>query len=338
MGAVNQTNPRAGTTAKRPSAGSAPPPVAPAMPSRGSAQGYTGLSGGTSGGITQNVIGSDYSVYTPGVLANTGSGRFQQQIDQNVANINQRPVLQMTGAQIDQAQQAQFRDQQMALANALQLQANGQGPSVAGSQLRQSTEMNLQAALAQAASARGGNLGAAQYQLGNARANIQQQAAMQLAQARIQEQMAARAQLGEVLGQGRGQDLGLASQQAGLNQQTAAVNLGSAQEQQAQADALRAQYIAMGMSAQQADYLARVQQQQFIAGQLNAGVAAQHGVALQQNAQNIQLAGGIAGGVGSVLGGIAGSMAGPGGTAAGAAAGGAAGNAIGRGVASGQWV
>lgn len=228
------------------------------------------------------------------------------------------------GALIDPTQQAQFRQQQMGLAQQLMSQANGQGPSVAGSQLQQSTEQNLQAAMAQAASARGGNLGAMQYQLGNARANIQQQAAMGLAQARIQEQMAARSQLGDVLNSGRGADIGLASQQAQLGQQNAQFNAGQLQQnnqfnagllqntnqfnvnagmQQDQYKMnMKAQLLQQGYSEDQANLMLGLQQTQFTAGLINQGIAAGNGISTQNAAQGIQLAGAAAGAIGSGIG------------------------------------
>ncbi len=304
---------------------------------------------GSVGSIGARNVGDNYMAYVPDTIYNNAlAGQMRDIGAQRVGLQNQQvPFMDAAlanGATIDQSQQAQFRNQQLQLSNALMAQANGQGPSVAGAQLQQSTDMNLQAALAQAASSRGGNLGAMQYQLGNARANIQQQAAQQLAMTRIQEQMAARSQLGAVLDSGRGQDIGLATGQANLtqqnnqfnaaNQQQAnAVNVGTQAEHQARIDAMTMQYIQMGMSAEQANRMAMIQQAQFASGQLNSAAAASAGVALQNNAQNVQLAGGIAGAIGAVAGGAVGSMAGPAGTAAGAAAGGAGGAAIGRAVA-----
>lgn len=303
-------------------------------------QGTPGSGFDIGGGLNRRGIGDDYNLYLSNNVSNTMITGQLADINARVSEIGNRPTLDMRaassqGVTIDAAQQAQFRNQQMQLGNALMQQANGQGPSVAGSQLQQSTEMNLQAALAQAASARGGNLGAAQYQLGNARANIQQQAAQQLAQARIQEQMAARSQLGDVLGAGRSMDIGLATQQAqmgqqnnqfnaGLLQQANATNLGAAQEQQAQRDALTQSYLSMGYNLEQANRMAQIQQNQFAASAANSGEAARRGVALQQNAQNIQLGGAIAG----TVGGVVGSFAGPVGTAAGAAAGSQVGQAV----------
>jgi hypothetical protein len=230
------------------------------------------------------------------------------------------------GTTIDQAKQAQFRNQQLQLGNMLMQQANGQGPSVAGSQLRQSTEQNLQAALAQAASSRGGNLGAAQYALGNARANIQQQAAMGLAQARIQEQMGARAQLGQVLDSGRGADIGLATNQAQLGQQNNQFNAGQAQQnnqfnaglqQQAGAANLSAnvqqeqfkqqtlnQLLAMGMSYDQANAQADTQARQYAADLFNRSQLAVQGINMQGSAQTLQLFGGVTQAAGNAFSGL----------------------------------
>jgi len=232
---------------------------------------------------------------------------------------------QANGATIDPTQQAQFRQQQMGLAQQLQAQANGTGPSVAGAQLQQSTEQNLQAALAQAASTRGGNLGAAQYQLANARANITQQAGMQLAQQRMQEQINAQSMLGGVLDQGRTSDIGLALNQAQLGQQNnqfnaqlgqqnsqfnagqlqsaSAANLqaGIAQDQfkqQQLADLLKA-----GYSMDQAMYQMQVQQSQFNAGLVAQQYAAANGLSIQSAGQAMQLGGALAGAAGQAIGG-----------------------------------
>ncbi len=206
---------------------------------------------------------------------------------------------QAAGTQLDPTQQAQIRNQQLSLGQSLADQANGIGPSVAGSQLQQSTEMNLQAALAQAASQRGGNLGAAQYALGNARAGIQQQAAMGLAQARIQEQMAARSQLGQVLDSGRGMDIGIASNNAQLGQNNNQFNAGMLQgnnqfnAQQTQGmDQFKSQtldkLLGMGLTYDQAQQQMQIQQNQFNA-QLGAqqamgyaGINQGGGAAVQQ--------------------------------------------------------
>lgn len=269
----------------------------------------------------------DYPIYVPTAFGDSTYGGNREAVNTQLNDVQNRQFIQpgataqSAGGTIDQTQQAQFRNQQLQLGNALMAQANGQGPSVAGSQLQQSTDMNLQAALAQAASSRGGNLGAAQYQLGNARANIQQQAAQQLAQTRIQEQMAARSQLGQVLDSGRGADIGLATNQAQLGQQNNQFNAGQtnqanqfnasfAAQQQQQKDAMIQQLMAMGYSMDQANYMSQIQQQQFGTGSVSQQIAAANGISVQNAAAGTNLAGAAIGAVGTAAAGGANALAG----------------------------
>lgn len=257
----------------------------------------------------QNRTGGDYGIYTPDIATDPNYQRNRAMVRGELGRVNAMPVRQMDASTANGVDPNQaFRDQQLQLGNALMAQANGQGPSVAGSQLQQSTDMNLQAALAQAASSRGGNLGAAQYQLGNARANIQQQAAQGLAQTRIQEQMAARSQLGQVLDQGRGADIttaGMAQQNnqfnAGQMQSAAGSNLSAGVLQDSnKADQIQ-KLIAMGYTMDQANVMLGVQQGQFNSQQLNTGEAARHGVAIQQGNQTMQTLGAVGAAAGTVL-------------------------------------
>ena len=122
---------------------------------------------------------------------------------------------------INQAPQDQFRSQQMGLAQALQQQAAGQGPSLAGAQFAQARDAGIAQQMALAASARGQNAALGQRQVAQQAASMNQQAARDAGTARIQEQLAARDQLSGVLQQGRGQDIGLATSQAELQLQSA---------------------------------------------------------------------------------------------------------------------
>lgn len=107
-----------------------------------------------------------------------------------------------------------FRNQQLTLADALMAQANGQGPSLAQSQLQQATERNMAGAMSLGASLQGHqSAGGALRGIQNQRAAISQQSAMDSGQLRMQEQMAARSQLGNLLAQGRGGD----QQQTAMN-------------------------------------------------------------------------------------------------------------------------
>lgn len=139
-----------------------------------------------------------------------------------------------SAAAINQTPQAQFRNQQQTLAGQLSAQAAGQGPSLAMNQLRQGTDRNIQQAMAMAASQRGANPALALRQLGGQVVMANQQAASDAANLRAQEQMAAREQLGGVLSGARTQDIGLATDQAGLTQQAALANQGAKNEFAAQ--------------------------------------------------------------------------------------------------------
>lgn len=140
------------------------------------------------------------------------------------ANTQLGAMQNATAATINQTPQDQFRAQQMTLANQLADQAAGKGPSLAQNQLKAATGRNIAGAMAMAASQRGSTAGAGMRQVANQAAQANQQAAAQSADLRMQEQMAARQQLAGVTGAAREQDIGLATQQAGLTQQTALAN------------------------------------------------------------------------------------------------------------------
>lgn len=142
---------------------------------------------------------------------------------------------------IDQAAQAEFRNRQMQLADMLQQQAAGQGPSLAELQFKQMLDRNVAAARSVAASnayanpALAGRLAA--YGVGDANAA----AARDAATARLQEVLAARDQLGAVLGQGRESDINLATNQAGLSRDVAFANQSAANQRMAQQAAFEQQ-------------------------------------------------------------------------------------------------
>lgn len=140
----------------------------------------------------------------------------------NAAQVGAMPTVE--AAQINQDPQAQFRQGQAGLASALQAQMAGQGPSLAQSQLQSATDRNIAQAMALAGSQRGGANPAALRNIQNQAAMANQQAARQSAELMAQEQMAARGQLAGVLQGARGQDIGLATEQAGLSQQANLAN------------------------------------------------------------------------------------------------------------------
>lgn len=185
-------------------------------------------------------------------------------------------------AQIDPSQQAQFRGREMALADQLTAQANGQGPSVAQSQLQTATDRNLAQAMALQASGRGSNNGGMR-QAAQAQSQLGADAGRASAELRSQEIMGARSQLGGLLGQGRAADIGLASNQAQLGQQANLANAGF----------LNNANLAQGSLNQQAAAANQAAGNQFALqqGQFNqqAGINNQD-AALRQGAQNDAMA------------------------------------------------
>ena len=130
-------------------------------------------------------------------------------------------------AKIDQDPQAQFRANQTDLVSGLQGAINGNDPSVAAIMLRQATDRNVASQYALAQAANGMNSGAATRQAMINAAEANQQGIGQQALLRAQEIATARGQLGGVLDSARGADIGLASNQAGLQQQTNLANQGA---------------------------------------------------------------------------------------------------------------
>jgi hypothetical protein len=190
-------------------------------------------------------------------------------------------------------QQEQTRGLQMNLANQLQQQAAGQGPSVAGMQLQQGLQQQLMQQRAQAASMGGDvNPYLAQRQLAEQGAQAAQATNAQAAMARTQEQMNAQGALGGLTSGMRGQDLNV----AGMNQQQALANAQLGQ----QARQFGMQGL-MGLSGQQLQAnmaLAGMQNQTDLANtQINAGIASQN--AQSANGFGTAILGGLSSGLGA---------------------------------------
>lgn len=129
----------------------------------------------------------------------------------------------MSAAQMSKAHE-EFRGRQLGLADALQQQAAGQGPSLAQTQLDQARNQQIQTAMALAASQRGLTAGQGLRSIADQTAQAQQFAASEAAKQRIAEQLAAREQLSGVLQGARAADISVAGTQAGLEQQGTLAN------------------------------------------------------------------------------------------------------------------
>lgn len=147
-------------------------------------------------------------------------------------------------AAIDRGDEQGVRASQMALAQALEAQAAGTAPSLAEMQLARQNEQAIKQQLALAGSQRGMTPAMAQRQAAMNIGTLAAEQGARAAELRIQEQQAARAQLADVLGQTRGLDVNLATQQAQFQQQAGLQNAAQANAQ-AQAQAQLAQQAAL---------------------------------------------------------------------------------------------
>lgn len=146
-------------------------------------------------------------------------------------NTNLGPTAYSQAATINQGMSNQDRGLQMQNINALQTQAAGGGPSVAAQQAQASSQAAIAGQMAAAASQRGSSNSALGLRAAQNSAAANQQATAQTAvQGRMQEQLNAQQQLGNVIANQQGQDIGLATNQAGLQQQTALANQSAANQ------------------------------------------------------------------------------------------------------------
>lgn len=114
-----------------------------------------------------------------------------------------------------------FRQYQLGLAQQLQAQARGEGPSLAQMQLAQATDRSLQQALGAARSGLGSNPALAARTAALQASGTMGNAASQSAMLRLQEQQDAQRALAGLSGQARGMDIDTAGTRAGLGMDAA---------------------------------------------------------------------------------------------------------------------
>lgn len=258
----------------------------------------------TRGGIEGILGGKDLSErFAPRIQNDAGYDQRRSMLMQYLGRGDFTPQ-QIGPAFADSGQQMQIRDQQMMLAQALQRQAAGQGPSLAQMQLQQGTDRNMQQALAMAASQRGMNPAVAAQQAMNARAQAGQQGAMQSAMLRQQEMLDAQNQLGGLYGQMRGADIGVSQFNAGQSQQAMLANQQAGMQARQIGSQEQLQGMAMLAAADQQQLQNNVGQSQFMADLLARQRAAEMGVSVQSAAQGMQALGAVAQGAGSAIGSV----------------------------------
>ena len=140
-------------------------------------------------------------------------------------------VAQGSAAQINQGRYGDWRGQQLALAQQLGRVSTGQQQGAGEMAVQRQIQQGLAGQQAMARSARGGNAALAMRGAAANSAGIGLAGAGEAQGAALQDQAAARAQLAGVLGQGAGQDIGIAQGNAQLKQQMNLANLDAKNQQ-----------------------------------------------------------------------------------------------------------
>ena len=188
----------------------------------------------------QNPVGNQAGNWNAGMQnmlgATTGqapqAGNVQLGPAQSYGGAQIGPTTTYGGAQLNGGQYNQTFGQEQALANQLNMQSQGQGPSVAQTVAQQQAGQNLQNQMAMLGSQRGStNPALAQLAAQQAGANAQQQAAQQAVLGRTQEELSAQQSQGQLLGAMNGQATGFAGQNAQLAQQAGLTNMGAINSQ-----------------------------------------------------------------------------------------------------------
>lgn len=144
-------------------------------------------------------------------------GQINDLINQGLAGLPNRAA-----PQLDPTQQGQFRQGQMDQVNRLQGIASGQQQGAGELAVQRQMDNALAAQQAMARMRGAGGYGARDAARQSAALGISATGLGQ--QAALQDQQSANALLSQALGQGRGQDLGLAGQNASLQQQQMSLN------------------------------------------------------------------------------------------------------------------
>lgn len=185
----------------------------------GAAQGAGG--GALAGAAFGGPLGAGIGALAGGIVG--GFGEHQNPYQQQMEQWTRQQALSRGPAA--QGSLSGFRGNQQDLVRMLEAQARGEGPSLAGQQLREATDRNARTQQAMAAGTGGPNAALAQFQaaqMGNMGAAQNAQAAMA---GRIQEQYNAQNQLGLTLHGARGMDEQMSLANAGMRNDRDSENL-----------------------------------------------------------------------------------------------------------------
>jgi len=271
----------------------------------------------------------NYEIGNASAIGKAGE-RERQAGMQNVAGINaeRSSAANIGGTSLGAG--SIYEGDRAALIRQLQGMAAGTGPSLANEQLRQGQDRALAQAAALQSSARGLGASGGAAQLRETQGIIGQKGASDAATLRLQEQLGAIGGLGGVLNTAIGQEQALnlanagmlnttAGQNAAFQQQTSLANQQAANNMAQFKAQQEAQYVAMGMSREEAQQRANMDAQKL----MMAGEQADQAAALQRwlaeragEMSEKDWATLLAGGAGGLLGGLGGIMAVAGGSGA----------------------
>lgn len=190
---------------------------------------------------------------------------LSQQMRQGIES-GPRRAPQAQSAQLDQHAQSQWRDQQMAQAN--RLGAIAAGNQKGAGEMAVDRQMGQAAAQQQAMARMNRGMTGASAARGAARnvAGLGVAGAGQSQMAALQDQQAANQMLGNVLAQGRGADIGIAGQNAQMQQQNALANMNAQLQMMGMDDARRNAFLQQMMQMNQNEMAARMGQEATAAG------------------------------------------------------------------------
>lgn len=192
---------------------------------------------------------------------------------QGISGVQGRNAPQMSSAQINPAQQAQFRSRQMALANRLTGVASGQQMGAGEMAAQRGANRAIANQQAMARMGRGAAAPTMARQAAMNTADIGVSAVGQRQQAALADQSAANQALAGVLGQGRQQDIGMATHQADLNQAGSLANMEAKLKTMGMNDAAILGYLSQMTGVDQAELSARLEQDRLKVAQRNPGMA-----------------------------------------------------------------
>lgn len=224
-----------------------------------------------------------------------GAAQKQTDLINGENAVQQRAAPQIAGTQLDQTDANQSRGFQMGSLASLQGAADGSAPSQAAILGQQMADRNAAGAVSAAGTVRGGpgaQSSAYRYAAQNA-ATQGAQAQQSIMADRAGEMATARGQLATAAGTTRGQDLGAASTNAQLGEQTQLANAGYGIQQTGLNDQRASQYEGLQSQVNEDQLNAGLQQQQIQAGVRQSGDA----LNTQTNQANTQTNKGIFGAV-----------------------------------------